>query len=52
MNHHQVVVSVREIEEDKFIDLMRKVIFLFSLLGRITKGDIRIDEHSYGDVRI
>ena len=46
----RVVVSVREIEEDKFIDLMKERNFPFSLLGHVTKGEIRIDEHSYGDV--
>ena len=46
----RVVVSVREIEEDKFIDLMNESNVSFSLLGHVTKGDIRVDEHSYGDV--
>tara|TARA_B000000565_G_scaffold152659_1_gene115475 strand:- start:14 stop:526 length:513 start_codon:yes stop_codon:yes gene_type:complete len=46
----RVVVSVRETEEDKFIDLMKESNVPFSLLGHVTKGDIRVDEQSYGDV--
>ena len=46
----RVVVSVREVEEDKFIDLMKESSFPFSLLGHVTKGGIRVDEYSYGDV--
>ncbi len=46
----RVVVSVRETDEDKFIDLMKESNVPFSLLGHVTKGDIRVDEHSYGDV--
>ena len=29
---------------------MKESDFPFSLLGHVTKGDIRVDEHSYGDV--
>ena len=46
----RVGVSVRETEADKFIDLMKESNFPFSLLGHVTKGDIRVDEQSYGDV--
>lgn len=46
----RVVVSVRETEEDAFIDLMKESQVSFSLLGHVTKGDIRIDEHSFGSV--
>ena len=46
----RVVVTVRETEEDAFIDLMKESQVSFSLLGHVTKGDIRIDEHSFGSV--
>ena len=46
----RVVVSVRETEEDKFIDLMKESNVPFSLLGHVTKGNIRVDELSFGDI--
>lgn len=46
----RVVVSVREIEEDKFLDILKEHNVPFSLLGHVTKGEIRVDEQTYGEV--
>jgi phosphoribosylformylglycinamidine synthase len=46
----RVVVSVRETEEDAFLDLMKESQVPFSLLGHVTKGEIRVDDTSYGEV--
>lgn len=46
----RVVVSVTEIEEDKFLDVLKKHAVPFSLLGHVTKGEIRVDDVSYGEV--
>lgn len=47
----RIVVTVRETKEDEFIDLLRQSAFPFSLLGHVTKGDLRIDEHPFGHVK-
>jgi phosphoribosylformylglycinamidine synthase len=44
----RVVVSVAPTRETEFIDYMLKVGFPFSVLGHVTKGEIRIDDISYG----
>ncbi len=46
----RVVVSVRETEEDNFIDFMNDNNIPFSLLGHVTKGNIRVDEESFGSI--
>ena len=46
----RVVVSVRETEEDNFIDFMNDNNVPFSLLGHVTKGNIRVDEKSFGSI--
>ena len=46
----RIVVTVSEDDDDDFIDLMMMNGFPFDLLGHVTKGDIRIDEKSWGDV--
>ena len=46
----RVVVSVRETEEDNFIDFMNDNNVPFSLLGHVTKGNIRVDEESFGSI--
>ena len=46
----RIVVSVQETLEDQFIDEMKKSELPFTLLGHVTKGEIRIDELSYGHV--
>ena len=46
----RVVVSVRETSEDAFLDLMKKSQVPYTLIGHVTKGEIRVDEHSFGEV--
>jgi phosphoribosylformylglycinamidine synthase subunit PurL len=46
----RVVVSVREIEEDEFLDILKEHNVPFSLLGHVTKGGIRVDEQPFGEV--
>lgn len=46
----RVVVSVAPTRETEFIDYMLKTGFPFSALGHVTKGEIRIDDISYGFV--
>ena len=46
----RIVVTVSEDDDDDFIDLMMMNGFPFDLLGHVTKGDIRIDEETWGDV--
>ena len=47
----RVVVSVAEINEDEFLDTLKKSSVSFSLLGHVTRGDIRIDDASFGEVQ-
>lgn len=46
----RVVVSVTEIEEDKFLDILKEHNVSFSLLGHVTKGEVRIDDASFGEI--
>ena len=46
----RVVVSVCETTEDKFLDLLKNSHTPYMLLGHVTKGDIRIDDTSFGDI--
>ena len=46
----RIVITVSEEDDDDFIDLMMMNGFPFDLLGHVTKGDIRIDEKSWGEV--
>lgn len=46
----RIVITVSEDDDDDFIDLMMMNGFPFDLLGHVTKGDIRIDEQSWGEV--
>ncbi len=46
----RIVVSVMEIMEDAFIDFIQKIGAKHTLLGHVTKGDIRIDDESYGTI--
>ena len=46
----RVIVSVREVKEDRFLDLLKKSDIPFSLIGHVSKGEIRVDDQSYGDV--
>ncbi len=44
----RVVVSVTPHKMNTFIDFMREIDFPFLSLGHITKGELRIDDESYG----
>ena len=46
----RVVVTVAAEKQDAFIDFMVEQDFSFSILGHVTKGEIRIDDESYGFV--
>lgn len=46
----RVVVSVSPEKQDFFVDYMVEQEFPFSILGHVTKGEIRIDDESYGFV--
>jgi len=47
----RVVVSVKEKNNEKFIKIMKKNNVPFMLLGHVTKGDVRIDDISYGHIK-
>lgn len=47
----RVVVSVCPSREDSFIDFMIKHNFPFITLGHVTKGELRIDDVSYGFIK-
>lgn len=44
----RIVVSVAPSKQDDFIDFMMETGTPFSALGHVTKGEIRIDDESYG----
>jgi len=44
----RVVVSVAAEKQDLFVDYMVEQDFPFSILGHVTKGEIRVDDESYG----
>jgi phosphoribosylformylglycinamidine synthase len=44
----RIVVSVTESKETDFIDFMMNLKVPFSALGHVTKGELRIDDLSYG----
>lgn len=44
----RVVISVTPHKMTTFIDFMRKIDFPFLSLGHVTKGELRIDDESYG----
>ncbi|MDY0161278.1 MAG: AIR synthase related protein, partial [Bacteroidales bacterium] len=48
---NRVIASVSPDKEQDFIDLMIENDFPFSLLGHVTKGEIRIDDISFGFIR-
>ncbi|MBI5217989.1 MAG: phosphoribosylformylglycinamidine synthase subunit PurL [Bacteroidia bacterium] len=47
----RIVVSVSQSKETAFIDYMLEKNFPFSTLGHVTKGEIRIDDISFGFVK-
>ncbi|HXK82038.1 MAG TPA: phosphoribosylformylglycinamidine synthase subunit PurL [Bacteroidales bacterium] len=48
---NRVIASVSPDKEQDFIDMMIENDFPFSLLGHVTKGEIRIDDISFGFIR-
>ncbi len=44
----RVVVSVSPAKQDEFVDFMIEKNVPFSILGHVTKGEIRIDDEAYG----
>ena len=46
----RVVVSVTETGEDAFLDCLRDIKTPFLLIGHVTRGEIRIDDKSFGNV--
>ena len=47
----RVVVSVSPEKQDDFVDFMVDASFPFSILGHVTKGELRIDDESYGEIK-
>lgn len=47
----RVIVSVCPSREDAFIDFMIKQNFPFITLGHVTKGELRVDDISYGFIK-
>ena len=46
----RVIISVREVKEDRFLDILRESNIPFTLIGHVSKGEIRVDDQSFGDV--
>ena len=46
----RVIISVREVKEDRFLDILRESNIPFTLIGHVSKSEIRIDDQSFGDV--
>jgi len=47
----RIIVSVNEDKEGEFIDFVNESKATFTLLGHVTKGDMRVDDVSFGNVR-
>ena len=45
------MISVAETAEDAFLDNLKNTSVPFTLIGHVTKGDIRIDDTSFGEVQ-
>ncbi len=46
----RIIVSVRSSKQDRFIDLLQQMKVPFSIVGHVTKGEIRVDDISFGYV--
>ncbi|MCK4748590.1 MAG: hypothetical protein KAT15_16170, partial [Bacteroidales bacterium] len=44
----RIVVTVNQAEETQFIDFMMDLELPFSAVGHVTKGELRIDDVSFG----
>jgi phosphoribosylformylglycinamidine synthase len=47
----RVIVSVSPEMQDAFVDYMVEQEFPFSILGHVTKGEVRIDDESFGFIK-
>ncbi|MCU4175992.1 phosphoribosylformylglycinamidine synthase subunit PurL [Carboxylicivirga sp. N1Y90] len=47
----RVIVSVSPAKQDDFVDFMIDKGVAFSILGHVTKGELRIDDESYGYIK-
>ena len=47
----RVIVSVRETMEDAFLDTLKDINVPFVLLGHVTRGEIRVDDKVFGDIK-
>ena len=50
-SQNRIIVSVSPAKEIDFVDFMIEKKFPFSTLGHVTKGEMRIDDLSYGFIR-
>ncbi len=46
----RIIVSVRSSKQDRFVDLLQQMKVPFSVVGHVTKGEIRVDDISFGYV--
>ncbi|MBC8265765.1 MAG: phosphoribosylformylglycinamidine synthase subunit PurL [Flavobacteriales bacterium] len=46
----RIIISVQETKEDVFLDILKTANMPFALMGHVTRGDIRIDDKSFGDI--
>ena len=46
----RVMITTTERNEEKVLDILNKSKVPFTLMGHVTKGDIRIDDNSFGDI--
>ena len=46
----RIIVEVNPEKEDEFVDVLTEMKMNFFTLGHVTKGEIRIDDNSYGYV--
>ncbi|HON18578.1 MAG TPA: AIR synthase related protein, partial [Salinivirgaceae bacterium] len=47
----RIIVAVSGDQEERFIDFMIEEKTPFSIIGHVTKGDMRIDEESFGNIK-
>ena len=47
----RVGVSVREVKEDRFLDILSDSNISSTLIGHVSKGEIRIDDQTFGDIK-
>jgi len=47
----RVIVSISPEKQDAFVDYMVEKEFPFSVLGHVTRGEVRVDDESYGFIK-